>query len=168
MREKCQGFCGFCDFSQKQYFANIIDLINSLWAAWKGMKPKLQGFCCITYIFGGGRLKRTFGPLYTDLRLWEGYRSYLVRNHTIMTIYIYIYIYIIVCEFDWYPTWIVELPTNKVMKLIEDKKTKIALNQVYVPKLALKVKSHKIALNVLSKVTNLGFRVKGWGLGFRV
>ena len=29
-------------------------------------------------------------------------------------------------------------------------------------------KSQKIELNVLSKVMNLGFRVKGWGLGFRV
>ena len=48
------------------------------------------------------------------------------------------------------------------------KKTKIALNQVFVPKLALKVKNHKIALNVLSKVTNLGLRVKEWGLRFRV
>ena len=35
--------------------------------------------------------------------------------------------------------------------LIVEKKTEIALNQVFVPKLALKVKSHKIALNVLSK-----------------
>ena len=33
--------------------------------------------------------------------------------------------------------------TNYVGKKKKEKKTKIALNQVYVPKLALKVKSHK-------------------------
>ena len=44
-----------------------------------------------------------------------------------------------------------------ILTFIIEKKIKIALNQVFVPKLAFnaKTKSHKIAL-------------KGWGLGFKV
>ena len=49
----------------------------------------------------------------------------------------------------------------------KEKKTKIALNQVFVPKLALKAKIHKNSTQrVEFRVYNLGFRV--YSLGFRV